>query len=161
MTDLESARPYTVVVGVSSTSKSPTALIWAQSQARNLGGRLIAVRTWRIPSPPTIASGSPDAAEVAVANYMPAEEREERASRALEADVAEVLGEGHGAEVRLVRGGRRKGLLRAAADADLLVVDAPRELAAAPFAHRLMYRASCPVVVMPPRVTSGGSSVTE
>ena len=64
------------------------------------------------------------------------------------------LGEGHAAEVRLVRGGRLKVLLKAAAEADLLVVDAPRQLVAGPmFAHRLLYAATCPVVVMPPELS--------
>ena len=35
-------RPYTVVVGVSRTSKSPAALAWAQAQAAANGGRVIA-----------------------------------------------------------------------------------------------------------------------
>ena len=42
-------------------------------------------------------------------------------------------------------------LIKAALGADLLVVDAPRQLLAGPmFAHRLIYAAACPVVVMPP-----------
>ena len=34
-------RPYTVVVGVSGTSGSPTALAWAQAQAQQNGGRVV------------------------------------------------------------------------------------------------------------------------
>ena len=65
--------------------------------------------------------------------------------------MAAALGDDHTAELRLVRGGRLKVLLKAAAEADLLVVDAPRQLMAGPmFAHRLLYAAPCPVVVMPP-----------
>ena len=72
----------------------------------------------------------------------------------LAADVGSVLGEGHDVDVRVVRGDRRKALLDAAEGADLLVVDAPRSLASAPlFAHRLVYAAPCPVVVMPPRIS--------
>ena len=70
--------------------------------------------------------------------------------------MAEVLGGDHGVEVRLVHGGKRGSLLAAAEHADLLVIDAPRrlDLTALPgFAMRLVYSASCPVVVMPPRVS--------
>jgi hypothetical protein len=39
------------------------------------------------------------------------------------------------------------------------VVDAPRQLLAGPmFAHRLIYAASCPVVVMPPDVSGEPAS---
>ena len=34
--------PYTVIVGVSATSKSPTALVWGHAQAKVNDGRLIA-----------------------------------------------------------------------------------------------------------------------
>ncbi len=65
------------------------------------------------------------------------------------------LGPDHGAEVRAVRGGKRKVLLAAAEEADLLVVDAPRTFTGAPmFAQRLVYAAGCPVVVMPPSVSA-------
>ena len=39
MTEQQTEQPYTVVVGVSATSKSPTALAWAQAQARQNGVR--------------------------------------------------------------------------------------------------------------------------
>lgn len=148
MADLESNRPYTVVVGVSATSKSPAALTWAKGQADQCGGRLIAVRAWRIPAP-TTPSGAPDA-DIPLPDDVEAHARE-----TLDADVAAVLGDDHGAELRLVRGGKLKALLRAAVGADLLVVDAPQQLVAGPmFAHRLIYGASCPVVAMPPALTS-------
>lgn len=144
MADQENNRPYTVVVGVSATSKSRSALAWAQSQAQHYGGQLVAIRAWRMPYPQTIPSGSPD-----VDLPKPAEV-EARARKVLEADVAEVLGENHGAEIRLIRGGKRKVLLKASAEADLLVLDAPQQAFAGPaFAHRLVYAASCPVVAMP------------
>jgi hypothetical protein len=70
------------------------------------------------------------------------------------------LGDDHGVEVRLVRGNKYAVLLKAAEDADLLVVDAPRQLLAGPmFAHRLVYAATCPVVVMPPRISGEPPSV--
>ena len=148
MTDETS--PYTIVVGVSASSKSPTALRWAADLAALRGGRVVAVRAWR-PTPPQTGS------HVSPSPVTEDTEAAEAAARsALQADVAEVLGTGHGVEVRLVRGGKRKALLLASEYADLLVVDAPRrlDLSTLPgFAHRLLYAAQCPVVVMPPSVS--------
>ena len=148
MADL--SQPYTIVVGVSATSKSPTALHWATELAALRGGRVVAVRAWR-PTPPQTASRvtpSPIIEDVPSARAQALAE--------LEADVAEVLGGQHEVDVRLVQGGRRKTLLAASEQADLLVVDAPRRLdrgALAGFAPRLVRAARCPVVVMPPSVS--------
>lgn len=147
---VEQTQPYTIVVGVSATSKSPTALRWASDLAALRGGRVVAVRAWR-PTPPQTGSRvtpSPIAEDVGSAR--------DQALADLRADVAEVLGDDHRVEVELVRGGKRRSLLAAAEHADLLVVDAPRRLdvtSAPGFAQRLVYRASCPVVVMPPSVS--------
>ena len=51
-------QPYTVVVGVSATSKSPTALAWGRAQAEANHGRLVAVRVYRVPNVPAGPSGS-------------------------------------------------------------------------------------------------------
>ena len=140
--------PYTVVVGVSATSKSPAALLWGDAQAAQNGGRLVALRSWRVTGPPGTMSGA------AAARITDERDTARTEQAALEADVAAVLGPDHGAEVRVVRGGKRKVLLAAAEEADLLVIDAPRSLTGPPlFAQRLVYAASCPVVVMPPRVS--------
>ena len=149
-------RPYTVVVGVSATSKSPTALTWAAHQAAQNAGRLVAVRAWRSPSLQATTSGP-------IAARMPAEAQlEADARKAFEADVADVLGEDHDAELQLVRGGKRKVLLRAAEGADLLVVDSPRALTGSPlFAQRIVGSASCPVVVMPPRISGQPQGAVE
>jgi nucleotide-binding universal stress UspA family protein len=137
-------------VGVSATSKSPTALHWAAELAALRGGRVVAVRAWRPTAPQTGSRVTP----VPLSEDVTTAEREAR--EWLEADVAEVLGAEHGVEVRLVHGGKRRALLRASQHADLLVVDAPRrlDLTALPgFAQRLVYAARCPVVVMPPSVS--------
>lgn len=139
--------PYTIVVGVSGTSKSPAALEWAAAQAGRTGGRLIAVRAWRTPAPAPVPSGPTGVVP------RPGDD-EQMARQALVTDVAEALGADHGAELRLVRGRTFAVLMEACEGADLLVVDAPRQLIAGPmFAHRLVYAAPCPVVVMPPRFT--------
>jgi hypothetical protein len=149
----EREHPYTVIVGVSATSKSPTALVWGQAQAEANGGRLIAVRVYQVPHVPQAPPGTssrtpPDAAKV----------RADEEAR-LRRDVAEVLGEEHGAELRVVRGSKRKGLLEQAHDADLLVIDAPRKPSMSPLlAQRIVYAASCPVVVMPPAISGAPES---
>ena len=154
MADLENDHPYTVVVGVSATSKSPAALTWAQAQAEHCGGRLVAVRAWRMPIPPATPASAP------AVDVPHAADVEAKARKALEEDVAAVLGDDHKAELRLVRGSKLKVLLEAATEADLLVVDAPRQLVAGPmFAHRLIYAATCPVLSMPPALSSEPPSV--
>ncbi|HEU5486813.1 MAG TPA: universal stress protein [Microlunatus sp.] len=146
-------QPYTVVVGVSVTSKSPAALAWAAAQAEANHGRVVAVRAWRLPNPQATPSGT------SAGRIARAEEVEAAALTTFEQDVTDTLGAGHAADLRLVRGGKLKVLLQAAVGADLLVVDAPRQLVAGPmFAHRLVYAASCPVVVMPPRVSGEPAS---
>src|SRR4051794_19060267 len=86
--------PYTVVVGVSSTSKSPQALIWGAAQAAQNNGRLVAVRSWRVTGPPGTTSGA------AAARVTDERDTDRQEQAALEADVAEALGPDHGAEVR-------------------------------------------------------------
>ena len=149
-----SDQPYTVVVGVSATSKSPAALAWADAQARQNRGRVIAVRAWRLPNPQATPAGEP-------ASRISRQEDVEREARAaLEQDVAASLGADHAAEVRLVRGSKYQVLVEAAVGADLLVLDAPRLLLVGPmFAHRLIYAASCPVVVMPPNISGEPESM--
>ena len=142
--------PYTVVVGVSRTSKSPRALIWAQRQARKNDGRLIAVRAWRTPIPQATPSGEP-AGRISRSSEVEAE-----AKQALADDVAATLGPDHDAEVQLRQGAKWPVLVEAAAEADLLVVDAPKQLMVGPmFAHQLIYAATCPVVVLPPETPEG------
>lgn len=152
MADQVDTRPYTVVVGVSATSKSQAALRWAQHEVEQTHGRLIVVRAWRMGA--TLSPEGSQAVEIPKPKDVEADAR-----RKLTADVAAALGADHQAELRLVRGGRLKSLLQAAAEADLLVVDAPRQLSAGPmFAHRLVYAASCPVVILPPARTTDAAS---
>jgi nucleotide-binding universal stress UspA family protein len=136
---------YTVVVGVSETSGSPTALRWAVTQAAHFGGRVIAVRAWRLP--PATASRRPGASELAHDPETVATAARQR----LEDDVDRVLGPGHDVEIRLVEGSRRKVLVAQSADTDLLVVDAPRttDVTGQTLARKLVLHARCPVVVMP------------
>jgi hypothetical protein len=146
------AHPYTIVVGVSARSQSPTALRWAVENARTHQGRVVAIRAWRPTAPQTGSRVNP----APIAEDEPTSEKAAR--HALERDVAEVLGDAGGVpvEARLVVGGRRTALIQASSGADLLVVDAPRpsDLATSPLQlRRLVYGAHCPVVVMPPTIS--------
>lgn len=148
--------PYTVVVGVSGTSKSPAALIWPAAQAGANDGRLIAVRVLkRVPFPdaPTSLSSQRTLSE------QPSSRSAHDAASAhqqadLAADVAETLGSSHPAECRVRYGGTRRCLLAAARGADLLVIDAARTPSSSSMlAHRIIAAARCPVVVLPPALT--------
>jgi hypothetical protein len=148
----EQEKPYTVVVGVSATSKSPTALAWGKAQADANGGRLIAVRVLSDPHSSQANAGS--ARRLAEASDLRSGQQAE-----LEQDVAAVLGEGHGSEVRVIHGGKRRGLINVAHEADLLVIDAPQGPSMSPLlAQRIIYAASCPVVVMPPSLSGAPKS---
>lgn len=149
-----------LVVGVS-RSGSAQALRWAADEARRRDARLVAVRAWRPASGPGSSGSHPS-----LTTYDAAQD-EADARAALERHVDAVLGDHPerehgitaGVECRLVHGGRRKVLVTAARGAELLVLDAPRrtDLSVAPmFAHRLVYTAPCPVVVMPPDVAGTG-----
>ena len=147
---------YTVVVGVSPTSKSETALRWAVDQAHHHGGRVVAARAWQVPrtAPPNTVAQGTSAGRLPTATTLESQARQQLAD-----DLEHVLGPDHDVEVLVLRGGRRKSLVAAARGADLLVVDAPRALTTGPmFAHRLVYSASCPVVVMPPTVAGAPPS---
>lgn len=145
-------KPQVIVVGVSAGSKSPTALRWAAERAAQSGGRVVAVRAWRPHLPATASHGTPSVTDPDVGSA------EAAARESLAADVAEVLGVDHAAEIRLVHGGKGKALLTAAkeVDADLIVIDAPprSDLSIAPwFVDRVIHQAPCPVVIMPPKVS--------
>lgn len=144
----EQEKPYTVIVGVSATSKSPAALVWGKALAQANGGRLVAVRVHPLSrtqqgAPGTSSRGAPEAQHL----------RDQQQAE-LERDVAEVLGEDHGAEIRVIHGSKRRGLINESHEADVLVIDAPRAPSMSPLlAQRIVYAATCPVVVMPPSIS--------
>lgn len=142
-----------VVVGVSHSSGSPMALRWALDSARLRGLRLVALRAYK-PSATSAGTVRPTPSLVAGNDEV----MREAALSALQEDVQEALGDdAEGVELRVVRGGRRRVLVEASIGAAVLVIDAPRnrEFSTDPvFARSLIYRAHCPVVVMPPHVAS-------
>ena len=142
-------RPFTVVVGMSSTRESAAALRWAVQEAAHHDGVVIALRAWRPPRPPAAVGAKPPTTSWS-SSALAAQAQED-----LESDVAHVLGEDHDVECRLVKGGRRKALRGISRYADLVVIDAPQrtDLTSPPlFATRLIHTARCPVVVIPPAV---------
>ena len=142
-----------IVVGVSVRSGSPPALRWAADAARRRRCGLVAVRAWRPPRPPAAPAGRPPAVSRDVGAVFAAGEEK------LRADVAAVLGEDAKVECRLVKGSAVAVLLKESAGAVMLVLDAPRSIdlkANTLLAHRLMYHVGCPVLVMPPALTSPG-----
>ncbi len=141
-----------VVVGVSRTSHSPAAVGWAAAEAGRRGAELLAVRAWRPSHPPAATGGRP-----AVVGRDAGAERADALAQ-LQADVTATLGEAAQAGGRPVRCEVREGsalavLQAISREAGLLVLDAPRrtDLKTSPMlAHRLVYQAACPVVIMPP-----------
>jgi hypothetical protein len=147
-TNNDQDRPL-IVVGVSRTSHSPVALGWASVAAERFGADLLAVRAWRPSAPPSAASGRPPA----VSRDVDAERK--HAEEALYDDVRQALGPDHTAHCEIREGTAQAVLTALSSIATLLVIDAPRrsDFGNSPLlAQRLVYRAACPVVVMPPRV---------
>ena len=139
-----------VVVGVSPTTGSPKALRWAADYARTHGMPLLAVMAWRPPRPAAVPGGRPP---VAMAG-MVATDAEQDADAQLRDHVAAALTDVEGVECRAVRGSAVSALLRAAADAQLLVIGETRtgragNVRTGLVAPQVVLRAACPVVVMP------------
>jgi hypothetical protein len=146
----EPETPPFIVVGVSAGTGSPTALRWAAEEAARRGCELVAVRAWRAPRPPSAPGGKPPAVS-SDSHTVFAE-----AGQRLLADVAAALGEGHEVRCKLIKGPPVAVLLKESADAEMLVLDAPRRSeikARTLLAQRLVYQVQCPVAVMPPAMT--------
>ena len=147
MTEQTQQRRYTVVVGINGSQQSRDALRWAKAQADLHDGQVIALCTWRAAAPAATPSGTRRP------GWVP-----RSAPRPRCASVGRrrggALGTDHGVELRVERSGRTKAFVELSRGADLIVLGAPRKLAAGPmFAHRLVYATHCPVVVMPPEPT--------
>lgn len=144
-----------IVVGVSQTSHSPVALNWAAIEARRRNADLLAVRAWRPSRPPSTAAARPPATSRDLGR-----ERSD-ADQALQDDVRQALGPDHQARCEIREGTPLTVLNELSAGAQLLVLDAPRRMdfkTTPMLAHRLVYQASCPVVIMPPRVSQQPAS---
>ncbi len=138
-----------VVVGVSPTSGSRAALRWGADEAGRRSADLFAVSAWRAPRPPMTAGTRPPLISSDPDADLSAAEEE------LREHVRAVLGTTTSITCRLIRGTALNVLLSVSKQATLLVLDAPQrtDFSQSPLlAHRLVYQAQCPVVIMPPDV---------
>jgi nucleotide-binding universal stress UspA family protein len=123
-------------------------LEWAIDVASRVDGRVRAVLAWRPPRAPAAPGGRPPA----VSSTGPAEPPADVLKRFVAAALAQA-GAKVEVEEAVQQGGPVRVLLAESRTADLLVIDSPRreKLASAGklVAPRLVYRAACPVVVMP------------
>ena len=138
-----------IVVGVSPSTGSPSALRWAADEAELRGAPLRAVLAWRPPRAPAAPAGRPPGLGTGVA-ADPAT----AATRDLHQHVDKALGAERPVECVAVRGSAVHALLANAADAQLLVVGEPRpgrlaSVRAGLVAPQIVQRARCPVVVLP------------
>ena len=146
-----------IVVGVSRRTGSIDAVRWAAAEARLRGSRVLAVTAWRGPRPPAAPGGRPPAVSVLPTEQAFAEEEQRLADRLTAAlgDLDEL-----GVRFTLRRGSAVTVLLAAAVGAQLLVLDSPRAgrstLAKSWLAPQLIFKAPCPVVLMPHPVDSAG-----
>ncbi len=145
-----------IVVGVSRRTCSVDAVRWAAAEARLRDTRVLAVTAWRGPRPPAAPGGRPPA--IIPEPLSDAFEMERR--RILER-LTEAVGELHELRVEfsLRRGAAAPVLLAAAVGAQLVVLDSPRAgalstVAKSLIAPQIVFKAPCPVVLMPPPVDS-------
>ncbi|MGI8666534.1 MAG: universal stress protein [Jatrophihabitans sp.] len=142
-----------IVVGVSRRTGSPDAVRWAVAEAILRDTRVIAVTAWRAPRPPSAPGGRPPALSAVPVQDAFAIEQQRIADR-----LVELLGDDLAAlrvHYELRRGAASAVLLAAAVGAQLLVLDSPRSghLSALPkslIAPQVVFKAPCPVVLMPP-----------
>ncbi|HEX2904950.1 MAG TPA: universal stress protein [Jatrophihabitans sp.] len=145
-----------IVVGVSRRTGSLDALRWAAAEAQLRQAPVLAVTAWRGPRAPAAPGGRPPAISPEPLEDAFALER----ARILERLEA-ALGGLAALNIRysLRRGSASSVLLSAAVGAQLLVLDSPRSgalstLAKSMIAPQVIFRAPCPVVLMPPPVDS-------
>ena len=142
-----------IVVGVSPTTGSPSALRWAAVEAQLRGVPLKAVMAWRAPRPPAAPGGRPPASTSAASDDYPGD-----ADRRLREYVDAALGDDAGVECEVVHGSEVNALLSSARGAHLLVVGEPRpgrlaSMMSSLTAPQVVLKAECPVVVMPSSVS--------
>ncbi|MHA3684640.1 universal stress protein [Leucobacter sp. HY1908] len=136
-----------VVVGVSASSGSPQALRAAAVEAQQREATLVAVQAWRAPIPPAAPGGKPPGVSRDIESALTS------AQRVLRSRVTAELGPDIPVICKVLQGAPSTVLLAEAAQAELLVLDAPRTRASMKspvLAHRLIYTAKCPVLIMPP-----------
>ncbi len=145
-----------IVVGVSLTSGSPTALRWAFREASARHAPLQAVTAWQ----PPISPPGPVPRPSVFPPLLPAE-IQVRTEAALAQAVEQALGTISAVTCIAVRGGIAEVLLQASGRAQMLVIGPLHPNLTDTLLQRrrfgeLMQRASCPVVIMPPAEVEAG-----
>jgi nucleotide-binding universal stress UspA family protein len=128
----------TIVVGIDGSDDGQRALAWAVEEARKRDAVLEVVHAWELSASDTM---SPDPAWAA--------------STVLTRSLSEIDADGVEVRPRLIEGRPVPSLVRAAADADLLVVGSRGRSGIAAVilgsvSSACVHYASCPVVVVPP-----------
>ncbi len=149
-----------IVVGISRRTGSLDALRWAAAEGQLREAPVLAVTAWRGPRTPAGSGGRPPAIAQPVDEAFALEQ-----NRILE-QLRAALGDLDGLNISysLRRGSAQSVLLAAAVGAQLLVLDSPRAgalatLAKSLIAPQIIFRAPCPVVLMPPAVDSAADVV--
>jgi nucleotide-binding universal stress UspA family protein len=133
-----------IVVGVDGSAASRRALAWAVRQARLTGAVVDALHAWQVPVTFDMAP-----------LFVHPDELEKQAEKVLVAAVSEVCGEHPAATVRarVVQGHPAAALVRAARDADALVVGSRGHggfvgALLGSVSQHCVHHATCPVVVV-------------
>jgi hypothetical protein len=145
-----------IVVGVSRRTGSVEAVRWAAAEAQLRHSRVFAVTAWRGPRPPAAPGGRPPAvSSEPIEKAFAAEEQRIRDLLTISLGDLDELG----VQLLLRRGSATAVLLAAAAGAQLLVLDSPRSgrstLPKSLIAPQVVFKAPCPVVLMPPVDSAG------
>lgn len=149
-----------IVVGISRRTGSIDALRWAAAEAKLRQAPVVAVTAWRGPRTPAGSGGRPPAIPQPADEAFALEQNRilDQLTGAL-GDLAEL-----NISYALRRGSAQSVLLSAAVGAQLLVLDSPRAgalatLAKSLIAPQIIFKAPCPVVLMPPAMDSAADVV--
>jgi hypothetical protein len=147
-------RSEIIAVAVNPRTGSVASLHWGAREADRRRAELFAVSAWRGPQPP-MTSG----ARVPAVSYDP-DAALEQVVEDLEQHVQKVLGPDRKITCRVVHGSELDVLVKASRRAVLLVMDAPQRpeefarVYGRRWFSRLLHRAQCPIVVLPPALQS-------
>ena len=145
--DPENAAPDRIVVGIDGSAPSRKALAWALDEARARRARLTVVHAWR----PALLGAIDFAAPVLTSEALEATAKQTVDDALAESDVDGLAAR---VDISIVDGGAAPAILRAAADASLIVVGSRGSggfagLRLGSVSQHVIHHAACPVVVVP------------
>jgi nucleotide-binding universal stress UspA family protein len=141
-----------IVVGIDASEHSAAALRWAVEEAKLRGATVEAVHAWMYV--PVTTPADSGLVPVPWTDSVEALQATQEAAERISAEhVRDVLGDDHGVTISLVQDDAAEALMRAAADADLVVVGnrgrgALKEVFLGSTSSRVADRAPCPVVIV-------------